>query len=623
MTGNETQYPWEEWQLTAYLLNELEPELAAQIRDAAEHDPALSQQLVELFKTLSDVKLVLGADGTAPGDHAALAALQANFDQRKTSDLTSIPASEPATLAAHSARGWSIGRVAARWETWAAVAALVLVGFLLMREPEPQAELTALDPAYSTSSQPGSSLDSTVIREARDRSGESNLRDAVEVRNKTDFGREASDLQATQLTVEAKVQAESTFSVQAGPGSGAVAPEDAAASLGVPVADGLQLAQASPQQSSASGMAVDRLAAGGMAGGYDGGEGMASGISGGSGMGAPGPGGMPGAGGFGAIDGEGGVFKGYLGMVPGSERGEREAVELRAYREVRPSGDRFAGFADNEFLKVDAEPLSTFSIDVDTASYAKARQYLLEQNQLPPPAAVRIEEFINYFDYEYVGPKDDKPFAASLAVTDCPWQPKHQLVRIALQAKQVETAQRPKANLVFLLDVSGSMNEPNKLPLVKETMRLLTYQLTENDKVAMVVYAGAAGCVLESTYGHQQDQILAAIERLSAGGSTNGGQGIQLAYKIARENFISGGINRVILCTDGDFNVGVTDTNELVNIVKEQAQSNVFLTVLGYGIGNTNDAMMEQIADRGNGLYGFVDSRREASVKWSNNWPAT
>lgn len=158
--------------------------------------------------------------------------------------------------------------------------------------------------------------------------------------------------------------------------------------------------------------------------------------------------------------------------------------------------------------------------------------------------------------------------------------------------------ERPKANLVFLLDVSGSMNEPNKLPLVKEAMRLLTYQLTENDKVAMVVYAGAAGCVLESTYGHQQDQILAAIERLNAGGSTNGGQGIQLAYKIARDNFIAGGINRVILCTDGDFNVGLTGTDQLVNLVKEQAQSNVFLTVLGYGAGNTNDAMMEQIADR-------------------------
>ncbi len=294
-----------------------------------------------------------------------------------------------------------------------------------------------------------------------------------------------------------------------------------------------------------------------------------------------------------------------LGRVLGKKQWDRAAVEAQG-------GDRFAAFSDNEFLPVEAQPLSTFSIDVDTAAYTKARQYLLEHRQLPPPAAVRIEEFINYFDYEYAGPKDDKPFAASLAVTACPWQPKHQLVRIALQAKQVETASRPKANLVFLLDVSGSMDEPNKLPLVKETMRLLTYQLTENDKVAMVVYAGAAGCVLESTYGHEQDKILSAIERLNAGGSTNGGQGIELAYKLARDNFIKGGINRVILCTDGDFNVGVTNTEALVDLVKQQAESNVFLTVLGYGMGNTNDAMMEQIADRGNGLYGFVDSRREA-----------
>ena len=306
-------------------------------------------------------------------------------------------------------------------------------------------------------------------------------------------------------------------------------------------------------------------------------------------------------------------------FASGARHENRDAKEFARSFDYRhrinpemPSGDRFSSYVDNEFMKVGEQPLSTFSIDVDTASYAKARQYLLEQRQLPPPSSVRIEEFINYFDYEYAGPKDDKPFAASLAVTDCPWEPQHQLVRIALQAKQVENAQRPKANLVFLLDVSGSMDQPNKLPLVKETMRLLTYQLTENDKVAMVVYAGAAGCVLESTYGHEQDKILPAIERLNAGGSTNGGQGIQLAYKLARENFIPGGINRVILCTDGDFNVGLTGTNELVDLVKEQAQSNVFLTVLGYGMGNTNDAMMEQIADRGNGLYGFVDSRREA-----------
>ncbi len=185
-------------------------------------------------------------------------------------------------------------------------------------------------------------------------------------------------------------------------------------------------------------------------------------------------------------------------------------------------------------------------------------------------------------------------------------------MRIALQAKKIDVAQRPKANIVFLLDVSGSMDEPNKLPLVKESLRLMIEQLTENDRIAMVVYAGAAGCVLESTTGDKKDQILGALDRLNAGGSTNGGQGIQLAYDIARDHFVPGGVNRVILCTDGDFNVGVTNTEELVNLVVENAKSKVFLTVLGYGMGNTNDAMMEQIANRGNGVYGMVDSRREA-----------
>ncbi len=275
--------------------------------------------------------------------------------------------------------------------------------------------------------------------------------------------------------------------------------------------------------------------------------------------------------------------------------------------------DRFEPIYENPFTQVGKEPLSTFSIDVDTASYVKARQFLLQSRRLPPANAVRIEEFVNYFEYEYTGPKNaDEPFGAYLAVTDCPWQPEHKLVRIALQATKIDVQDRPKANIVFLLDVSGSMDEPNKLPLVKESMRMLVEQLGENDRVAMVVYAGAAGCVLESTTGDHQDLILGALDKLNAGGSTNGGQGIQLAYDLARDHFIPGGINRVILCTDGDFNVGVTSTDALVNLVAKNAKSKIFLTVLGYGMGNTNDAMMEQISNRGNGVYGFVDSRREA-----------
>ncbi|HBE70747.1 MAG TPA: VWA domain-containing protein, partial [Planctomycetaceae bacterium] len=277
------------------------------------------------------------------------------------------------------------------------------------------------------------------------------------------------------------------------------------------------------------------------------------------------------------------------------------------------TGDRFGSFAENKFTTSRENPLSTFSIDVDTASYAKCRQLLIEQNRLPPVDAVRIEEFINYFKYEYAGPVGDDPFAAHLAAATCPWNPNHQIVRIALQAEKLATEDRPAANIVFLLDVSGSMSSANKLPLVKDSIRMMVRQLRADDRIAMVVYAGAAGCVLESTPGDRQGEILAALDRLEAGGSTNGGQGIQLAYELAGRHFIAGGVNRVVLCTDGDFNVGATSTGALVSMVEEQAaRQKVFLTVLGFGSGNTNDAMMEQISNNGNGVYGFVDNQREA-----------
>ncbi|GAB5403547.1 MAG: hypothetical protein Aurels2KO_17780 [Aureliella sp.] len=292
--------------------------------------------------------------------------------------------------------------------------------------------------------------------------------------------------------------------------------------------------------------------------------------------------------------------------------GVGRGVRRERTRTLSIGGGKYAQIVENEFTGAKEVPLSTFSIDVDTAAYSKCRQLLLENQTLPPVSAVRLEEFVNYFDYEYAGPEGDDPFAAHLAVASCPWAPTHKLVRIALQAEKVEVEQRPASNIVFLLDVSGSMSNVNKLPLVQESMRMLVRQLDENDRVAMVVYAGAAGCVLESTTGDQQAEILAALERLKAGGSTNGAQGIQLAYDIARDNFIPGGVNRVILCTDGDFNVGVTSTEALVDLVEENARSKVFLTVLGFGMGNTNDAMMEKISNNGNGVYGFVDNRREA-----------
>jgi Ca-activated chloride channel family protein len=307
-----------------------------------------------------------------------------------------------------------------------------------------------------------------------------------------------------------------------------------------------------------------------------------------------------------------GLKQDSLGEFPDELRSNVPSRRKRLQDQESMSGDRFESIPETPFSSVAKEPLSTFSIDVDTASYSKLRQYVLENNVVPPPSAIRIEEWLNYFDYQYPGPTGNDPFAAHMKMGDCPWNTKHKLVRVALQAKKVANEERPNSNLVFLIDVSGSMADANKLPLVKRTLGLLTAQLREQDRVAIVVYAGASGCVLPSTSGVQKDQILASISELQSGGSTNGGQGIELAYKIAKENFIPGGVNRVILCTDGDFNVGVTGTDALVSMMQEKAKSNIFLTCLGYGIGNYNDSMMEQISDKGNGVYAMVDSETEA-----------
>ena len=266
---------------------------------------------------------------------------------------------------------------------------------------------------------------------------------------------------------------------------------------------------------------------------------------------------------------------------------------------------------ENPFLEVARAPLSTFSIDVDTASYSNTRRFL-KDGQLPPKDAVRIEELVNYFSYDYPQPVGDAPFSVTTEISEAPWNPQHRLVHIGLQGKRIPMESMPPANLVFLLDVSGSMNEPNKLPLVKSAMKMLTEQISSRDHVAMVVYAGNSGLVLPSTSGDRKGEILAAIDRLEAGGSTNGGEGIQLAYKIAQENFIKGGVNRVILATDGDFNVGVTSEGDLVRLIEEKRQSGVFLSVLGFGTGNVKDSTMEKLADKGNGNYAYIDTLGEA-----------
>jgi Ca-activated chloride channel family protein len=279
----------------------------------------------------------------------------------------------------------------------------------------------------------------------------------------------------------------------------------------------------------------------------------------------------------------------------------------------RGNTEAYAYVQDNDFLGARDNPLSTFSIDADTASYTNIRRFI-EGGKLPPKDAVRIEELLNYFPYRYAPPaaKDDAPFAASLEVTEAPWAPSHRLVRIGLKGREVATADRPAANLVFLLDVSGSMDEPNKLPLVKQSMRMLLGKLRPDDRVAIVTYAGQSGLALPSTPVAKAREIFAALDELAASGSTNGAMGIQLAYDVAKANFVSGGINRVILCTDGDFNIGVTSQGDLVRLVQDKAGSGVFLTVLGFGMGNLKDSTLELLADKGNGNYGYIDTPKEA-----------
>lgn len=289
-----------------------------------------------------------------------------------------------------------------------------------------------------------------------------------------------------------------------------------------------------------------------------------------------------------------------------------EPVSIAAESSTDFNTEEYDRIYENEFLDALSNPLSTVSIDVDTASYSNVRRFI-NDSQLPPADAVRIEEFINYFNYDYPQPVDEHPFSINVELSQAPWNPEHQLAHIGLQGLDVPKEELPDSNLVFLLDVSGSMNHPNKLPLVKRAFQLLAEQMGERDSVAIVVYAGAAGLVLPPTNGDNKAVILEAIDNLEAGGSTAGGEGIELAYTIAAENFIEGGNNRVILATDGDFNVGPSSDAQLVRLIEEKREEGIFLTVLGFGSGNFKDSKMEQLADKGNGNYAYLDSIREAN----------
>ncbi len=316
----------------------------------------------------------------------------------------------------------------------------------------------------------------------------------------------------------------------------------------------------------------------------------------------------------------------FAGCKDGSYHGEATATtdsaaveatddylkDETANADLEENTESYAEFIENPFESPKTAPLSTFSIDVDNASYTNIRRFI-NNGQPVPKDAVRVEEMMNFFKYKYPQPQDQHPFSINTEYSESPWNPKHKLLKIGLQGKDIPMDNLPASNLVFLVDVSGSMDADNKLPLLKESMKVLVKELRPIDKVSIVVYAGAAGVVLESTSGNDKEKIIDAFDDLSAGGSTAGGEGIELAYKLAQQNFIKEGNNRIILATDGDFNVGASSDKDMETLIEEKRKSGIFLTVLGYGMGNYKDSKMEILADKGNGNYAYIDNLQEAN----------
>lgn len=294
------------------------------------------------------------------------------------------------------------------------------------------------------------------------------------------------------------------------------------------------------------------------------------------------------------------------------DKNKKSTEKIVPPKPIEVSQEDYDNFVENQFESPKAAPLSTFSIDVDNASYTNVRRFI-NNGQSVPKDAVRVEEMVNFFKYNYPQPEDQNPFSINTEYSDCPWNPKHKVLKIGLQGKNIPTDNLPNSNLVFLIDVSGSMSDANKLPLLKQSMKILVKELRKKDKVGIVVYAGAAGMVLPPTSGDEKQTIFDALEKLNAGGSTAGGAGIDLAYKLAEENFIKGGNNRVILATDGDFNVGASSNTDMQTLIEQKRKSGVFLTCLGYGMGNYKDSKMETLADKGNGNYAYIDNIQEAN----------
>lgn len=293
------------------------------------------------------------------------------------------------------------------------------------------------------------------------------------------------------------------------------------------------------------------------------------------------------------------------------EESDTTAIPFAPIEKIKIDHEEYESFEENKFENPATTPLSTFSIDVDNASYTNIRRFL-NNGEVVPKDAVRVEEMINFFKYNYPQPTGTDPFSINTEYSDAPWNPNHKLLKIGLQGKEIPTLELPASNFVFIIDVSGSMNSSNKLPLLKQSMKLLVNQMRKQDKIAIVVYAGAAGLVLPPTGGDEKATIIAALDKLESGGSTAGGAGIELAYKTAQENFVKNGNNRVILATDGDFNVGASSDSDMQTLIEEKRKSGVFLTCLGYGMGNYKDAKLETLADKGNGNYAYIDTMQEA-----------
>lgn len=319
-------------------------------------------------------------------------------------------------------------------------------------------------------------------------------------------------------------------------------------------------------------------------------------------------------------------LKGHLtGSVAGHIRGLSPQKEMQAYSHASYdmiSNEEYGNFVENRFKPALDEPLSTFSIDVDAASYSNMRRFI-NQGKLPEKEVIRTEELVNYFSYNYEKPTGKDPVKITTEVGNCPWNNQHRLIRIGIKAKEIPSENLPASNLVFLIDVSGSMYGPTRLELVKSSLKLLINNLREKDRVAIVVYAGSAGEVLHSTPGNDKQKIREALDNLTAGGSTAGGAGIKLAYNVAKKNFINGGNNRVILCTDGDFNVGVSSAEGLENLIEQERKNGVFLTVLGYGMGNYKDKKIQILAEKGNGNHAYIDNLQEANKILVNEFGGT